>query len=143
MSYKAEFGSYGDSDGRLDSYISSLNQSVRTHATGIWSKVALISPPMTQYERESLALQREQLQTQANAAPRNRQADGKLSLEAKQLLFRDELRFLTDSLALPDYGSVADHWKDQSEADVCNRVQCIIGRRQKCTYEKKQRCILM
>ena len=49
--YKELYGSYGDSDGRLEDYISSLNQSVRAHANGIWSQVALVSPPMSQYER--------------------------------------------------------------------------------------------
>ena len=107
--YKDKYANYGDSDGRLDTYLSSLNQTVRSHANNIWSKVAQISPPMSQFERESLALQREQLQQQQVAAPRNREEDGKLSYEAKKLLFRDELRFLTDSLKLPDYGNVSDH----------------------------------
>ena len=121
--YKDLYGTYGDSDGRLDSYIASLNQSVRAHANGIWSKVAQISPPMTQYERESLALQREQLQQQVSAPTRDRQAEGKLSLEAKKLLFKDELRFLTDSLSLPDYGTVADHWKEETEAEVSKAMR--------------------
>ena len=121
--YKELYGSYGDSDGRLQSYVTALNQSVRAHANGIWSKVAQISPPMTQYERESLALQREQIPNQVNAVPRDRQVEGRLSLEAKKLLFRDELRFLTDSLSLPDYGSVADHWQEQSEAEVSSAMR--------------------
>ena len=121
--YKELYGSYGDSDGRLDSYIASLNQSVRAHANSIWSKVAQISPPMTQYERESLALQREQVQQQASAPTRDRQAEGKLCLEAKKLLFKDELRFLTDSLSLPDYGTVADHWKEETEAEVSKAMR--------------------
>ena len=72
--YKDLYGSYGDSDGRLDTYVTSLNLSVRAHANGIWSKVALVSPPMSQYERESLALQREQLQQHQQANPTPRQS---------------------------------------------------------------------
>ena len=121
--YKEQYGDYGDIDGRLDRYISTLNHTVSAHANNIWSRVAQICPPMTHYEKESLKLQREQIQNQANATPRNRQADGKLSYETKKLLYRDELRFLTDSLSLPDYGTVADHWKEQSEADVSKAMR--------------------
>ena len=125
--YKDLYGSHGDSDGRLDSYIASLNQSVRSHATSIWSKVAQISPPMSQYERESLALQREQVQLHSTAQPRDRQGEGKLSLEAKRLLYKDELRLLKDSLSLPDYGTVAAHWGEQTEADISSAMRKISG----------------
>ena len=129
--YKDLYGSYGDREGHLDSYLTSLNNAIRTHSNGIWDKVVQICPPMTQYERESLAIQREQIQYQQHlqqeqtthqsrrhSVPRDSSDHGIKSCEAKRLLFRDELRHLTDSLMIPDYGSVEEFWREQSETEV-------------------------
>ena len=136
-SYKELYGQYGDSDGQLDSYISSINNSVRTHANQIWARVAEINPPMTQFERESLQIQRQQLEQQRaqvlpssnshqsghishhrQSAPRDVNQQGVRNCEGKRLMFRDELRYLTDSLMLPDYGEINEFWREQSESDV-------------------------
>ena len=128
-SYKELYGQYGDSEGRLDSILSSLNDAVRAHANQIWGKVAQICPPMTQFERESLSIQREQLQQQRSSNQQSNhstqqpvrgviQQQGARSCEGKRLLFRDELRYLTDSLSLPDYGGIEEFWREQSENEV-------------------------
>ena len=134
--YRELYGEFGDSDNRLESLLNSLNQSVRDHSRGIWTKVGQIRPPMSQYERESLALQKEQFeqqrifqqqqsaQQQHRASTRHgsnvdeRMENGIRACEGKRLLFRDQLRFLTDSLCVPDYGTISDYWKDQSETEI-------------------------
>ena len=124
--YKALYGEFGDADNRLDSQLAHINQMVREHAKSIWAQAATIRPPMSRLEIESLALQREQIQQQQqfqhqprhNSVSGSRQAEGLRSCEGKKLLFRDQLRFLTDSLSLPDYGEISEHWKDQSESDI-------------------------
>ena len=134
--YREQYAQYGDSENTLDSHLISLNQKVREHANSIWSRVAEINPPMTQFEKETLALQKKQIEQQqliqqqqssqfvSQQTPRRvsiaseRQEQGIRSCEGKRLLFRDELRLLVDSLSLPDYGSIDEFWREQSENDI-------------------------
>ena len=135
--YKELYGEFGDRENRLDSYLASANNLVREHARRVWERVGQLRPPMIQYEKESLSLQKEQflqqqkfqqeqfsqLQQQqvsnrGELVSAERQETGIRNCEGKRLLFRDELRFLTESLCLPDYGSIDDHWMDQSETDI-------------------------
>ena len=134
--YKELYGEYGDSENRLESLLTSINQSVRDHSRRIWEKVSQICPPMSQYEKESLALQKEQFEQQKkfqqeqlteqrtrssshrSGNVEDRQNYGIRSCEGKRMLYRDQLRFLKESLCLPDYESIEDHWKQQTEADI-------------------------
>ena len=129
--YQSLFGSFGDQSGTLTVLITTNNQKVRTHANSIWERVeelqhdqqVLVPLDQPAHQQGHQAVSQGSTNSSQVAAATARQLEGRLSYEAKKMEFKDQVRLLKDSLNLPDFETISDHWNKQSNSEVCKTIR--------------------